>query len=168
MKLIDEPLFETEFQEKQPAGSDNVSLRDRIHQLLSEQKFCVLSTQGQSQPYGSLIAFAFTDNLKYLYFTTPVATRKFKLLKECHRIALLVDSRCQHLADMTQVEAVTITARARHVTSGELYKTGINMLKTRHPYLKQFLEAESTALFQAAAVRYFHVGRFQEVAQWIP
>ena len=168
MNCFDEPLLEPEFESHKSPTSQNSDLRDRIRHLVSQQSFCILCTQGQNQPYGSLIAYAFTDDLKQFFFTTPVATRKYKLLSECRQVALVIDSRCQHQDDLTQVDAVTITGRATQIQSGADYEQGINMLKNRHPYLASFLDSASTALFRIDVVRYFHVTRFQEVSQWIP
>ena len=166
--MLDEPIFDAEFDQKEINTSQNPDLADQIRQLVDQQSFCILCTQGESQPYGSLIAFAFTDDLKHFFFTTPKASRKFKLLSECQRVALVIDSRCQHLDDMTQVDAVTITGKAVQIQAGADYEKGIDMLKHRHPYLANFLESASTALFRIDVVRYFHVTRFQEVSQWIP
>lgn len=166
--MLDEPIFDAEFDQKEINTSQNPNLADQIRQLVDQQSFCILCTQGESQPYGSLIAFAFTDDLKHIFFTTPKATRKYKLLTECQRVALVIDSRCQHLDDMTQVDAVTITGKATQIRSGADYELGISLLKNRHPYLVGFLDSASTALFRIDVVRYFHVTRFQEVSQWIP
>ena len=166
--MLDEPIFDTEFDQKQIKISQNPNLADQIRRLVNQQSFCILCTQGESQPYGSLIAYTFSDDLKHFFFTTPKATRKFKLLSECQRVALVIDSRCQHLDDMTQVDAVTITGKAVQIQAGTDYEKGIDMLKNRHPYLADFLESTSTALFRIDVVRYFHVTRFQEVSQWIP
>ncbi len=168
MNTIDEPIFEAEFDQKEIKISQNPDLADQIFRLVNQQSFCILCTQGESQPYGSLIAYAFTDDLKHFFFTTPKATRKFKLLSECQRVALVIDSRCQHLEDMTQVDAVTITGKAMQVHAGINYESGVEMLKIRHPYLANFLDSETTALLRIDVVRYFHVTRFQEVSQWIP
>ncbi|UCE18273.1 MAG: pyridoxamine 5'-phosphate oxidase family protein [Gemmatimonadota bacterium] len=168
MNSIDEPIFGPEFGHGGFETSEEPDVEHSIRDLLAHQSFCVLCTQGQSQPYGSLIAFAFTDNLKTFFFTTPLATRKFKLLSECNRIALVIDSRCQHPDDMTKVGAVTVTGKAERLQSGEEFEQGIALLKSRHPYLAHFLESDSTALFKVDVVRYFHVTRFQEVSQWIP
>ena len=166
--MLDEPIFDAEFDQKEINTSQNPDLADQIRQLLDHQSFCILCTQGESQPYGSLIAYAFTDDLKHLFFTTPKATRKYKLLTECQRVALVIDSRCQHQDDMTQVDAVTITGKAVQIQAGADYEKGIDMLKHRHPYLANFLKSASAALFRIDVVRYFHVTRFQEVSQWIP
>jgi hypothetical protein len=42
------------------------------------------------------------------------------------------------------------------------------LLLTRHPYLRGFVEAPSTAIFRVQALRFLHVTRFQEVRQWVP
>ncbi|UCE05036.1 MAG: pyridoxamine 5'-phosphate oxidase family protein [bacterium] len=166
--MLDEPIFDFEFDQTAIKVSQNHNLVDQIRQLVDQQSFCILCTQGGSQPYGSLIAYAFTDDLKHFFFTTPKVTRKFKLLSECQRVALVIDSRCQHLDDMTQVDAVTITGKATQIQTGVDYEQGISLLKSRHPYLANFLKSASTALFRIDVVRYFHVTRFQEVSQWIP
>jgi uncharacterized protein YhbP (UPF0306 family) len=166
--MLDELVFDVEFDNAEISRTQNPDLEERIRTLVSQQSFCILCTQGGSQPYGSLIAYTFTDDLKHFFFTTPRATRKFKLLSECERVALVIDSRSQHQDDMTQVDAVTITGKTKQIQAGSDYEKGIGMLKNRHPYLAKFLEADSTALFRIDVVRYFHVTRFQEVSQWIP
>jgi nitroimidazol reductase NimA-like FMN-containing flavoprotein (pyridoxamine 5'-phosphate oxidase superfamily) len=166
--MLDEAVFNIEFDQKEITSSKNPDLAERIRNLVSQQSFCILCTQGLSQSYGSLIAYAFSDDLKHFYFATPKATRKYKLLNECPRVALVIDSRCQHKDDMTQVDAVTITGKASHLQSGTDYNLGISLLKDRHPYLAAFLESASTALFRIDVMRYFHVTRFQEVSQWMP
>jgi nitroimidazol reductase NimA-like FMN-containing flavoprotein (pyridoxamine 5'-phosphate oxidase superfamily) len=168
MKHIDEPILGAEFNRPPHAAAPNPGLASRIRRLVEGQPFCVLCTQGARQPYGSLIAYAFTDDLRSYFFATQVATRKFKLLSECQHVALLIDSRCQHPDDMTQVDAVTITGRATELEAGPERREAVGRLRDRHPYLAGFLEAASTAVFQVDVVRYLHVTRFQEVSQWIP
>ena len=168
MNNIDEPVFELEFEKNDIISSKDPELAQRIMQLVSGQPFAVLCTQGESQPYASLIAYAFTDDLKRFYFSTPVATRKYHLLIHCKRVALMIDNRCQHPDDMTRIEAITVTGRAEHIESGDAYQDGKDLLKMRHSYLRQFVDAESTALFKIEVVRYFHVTQFQGVSQWIP
>jgi len=89
-------------------------------------------------------------------------------LTECDYVALLVDNRGRFPDDMMQVSAVTVTGRASQVQSGADFERWAGLLTARHPYLKAFVQAPSTALFRVDAVRYLHVTRFQEVRQWIP
>jgi uncharacterized protein YhbP (UPF0306 family) len=140
----------------------------RIRRLLMEQGYAILCTQSQSQPYGSLIAFAASDDLKTIVFATPVTTRKYRLLTECEHVALVVDSRSIFPSDMMRIEAVTATGRARAVGTGTEFDCWAGLLIARHPHLAPFVRSQSSALVCVEVVRYLHVCRFQEVRQWVP
>ena len=143
-------------------------VREQIRALLEGQPFAVLCTQGGGQPYGSLIAYAAGDDLKAIAFATPVATRKYHLLCECPQVALVVDSRSQFPGAMMQVEAITATGRATQLSAGPEFDRWAGLLTARHPQLKPFVAAPSSALFRIDIVRYLYVTRFQEVRQWVP
>jgi len=143
-------------------------LKDKITRLVTSQPYAVLCTQGDGQPYGSLVAFAFSDDLGTAVFATPTATRKYRLLSECERVALLVDNRPDFTHDMMQVEAITVTGRARQVSSDRDIDRCAKLLLGRHPYLKHFVASDSSALFEINVTRFLHVTRFQEVNQWVP
>jgi nitroimidazol reductase NimA-like FMN-containing flavoprotein (pyridoxamine 5'-phosphate oxidase superfamily) len=141
---------------------------ESIQALVHHEPFAVLCTQAGGQPYGSLVGFAFSEDLKSFVFATPMATRKYRLLTECDHVALLVDNRGRFPDDMMKVSAVTVTGRASRVQPGADFERWAGLLTARHPYLKAFVRAPSTALFRVDVVRYLHVTRFQEVRQWIP
>jgi nitroimidazol reductase NimA-like FMN-containing flavoprotein (pyridoxamine 5'-phosphate oxidase superfamily) len=151
----------------QPA-EEGLSARERIRRLMAAQPYAVLCTQSGSQPYGSLVAFAASDDLGSIVFATPTATRKYRLLTECPNVAVLVDSRSGSPEDLMGLEAVTATGRARVVDAGPELDLLAGLLVTRHPHLRSFVEAPSSALVRIDVVRYFHVCRFQEVRQWVP
>ena len=73
----------------QDTADEECSTPERIRRLLTEQSYAVLCTQSQSQPYGSLVAFAASEDLKTLVFSTPVTTRKYRLLTECEHVCAL-------------------------------------------------------------------------------
>ena len=149
-------------------ADEECSTRERIRRLLTEQPYAVLCTQSQSQPYGSLVAFAASEDLKMLVFSTPVTTRKYRLLTECEHVSLLIDSRSASSEDMMRIEAVTATGHAQVVAPGTEFDRCAGLLTARHPHLAPFVRAESSALIRVEVVRYFHVCRFQEVRQWVP
>ncbi len=164
---MDEPLLNI-VQETGGEGAEP-ALPQRIRLLLEGQPYGVLCTQGGGQPYGSLVAFAFTEDLSTLFFGTPVTTRKYHLLSACEHVAMLVDSRTAHHAELTRVEAVTVTGRAAALLErGPEYELGLSRLLDRHAQLKGFFEAPTTALVRIAVIRYFHVSRFQDVSEWAP
>jgi len=168
MSNVDEPVFDSQ----RPAGDEGAgsrrSVRERIQRLAERQPYAVLCVQGDGQPYGALVAFAFTPDLRHAVFTTPTATRKYSMLTRSGRVALLIDNRPDRVGAFMDTEAVTITGTAHHVEGGEAFQRWAELLLGRHPYLKSFVHADSSALFRVDAVRFLHVMRFQEVSQWVP
>ena len=90
------------------------------------------------------------------------------MLCECESVALVVDSRSQFPENMMKVEAITATGRALQLDPGSEFDRWADLLARRHPQLRAFVYAPSSALFRVDVVRYLHVSRFQEVRQWIP
>ena len=165
MPIEDEPVL------GRTVGSDSTDagpLVDRIRLLVTSQPYGVLCTHGDGLAYGSLVAFAFTDDLRFAVFATPVATRKYRLLSEHQQVALVVDDRPQHQHEMMNVEALTATGRAEEIQDESMLESHSRLLLARHPQLKSFYAAQSSALFRMKIARFFHVSRFQEVNQWVP
>jgi len=166
--MQDEPLLGSEFGIPLGGEVSDQAVVECIRCLVEEQPFAVLCTQGRGQPYGSVVAFASNADMTSFVFATPRATRKFRLLSECDRVALVVDNRAKFPDDLMKVGAVTITGQAHLVEPGPSFAPWADLLTARHPYLKSFVDAPSTALFRIDAIRFLHVTRFQEVRQWIP
>jgi nitroimidazol reductase NimA-like FMN-containing flavoprotein (pyridoxamine 5'-phosphate oxidase superfamily) len=160
--------FGPEFDVPLSAPAQDPAVLTSIQALVHKERFAVLCTQAEGQPYGSLVAFAFSADLRSFVFATQMETRKYRLLSECDRVALLVDNRGRFPNDLMKVGAVTVTGRAKQVEPSADSEQWAELLTVRHPYLKSFVEAPSTALFRVDVVRYLHVTRFQEVRQWIP
>jgi nitroimidazol reductase NimA-like FMN-containing flavoprotein (pyridoxamine 5'-phosphate oxidase superfamily) len=166
--MQDEPVLGSEFDAPLANESPDRAVAESIHALVAGELFAVLCTQGEGQPYGSVVAFAFDDDWRSFLFATSRATRKFHLLSQCDRVALVVDNRGKFPGDLMKVEAVTITGKAQEIESGSKFDEWARLLTTRHPYLKSFVESPSTALLRIEAIRFLYVTRFQEVHQWIP
>jgi hypothetical protein len=164
----DEPIFRRSPRPGSRPKPENFDLPGRIRSLVTEQPFAVLCTQGEGQPYGSLVAFAFSERLDQVVFSTLVTTRKYRLLSACDHISLVIDNRPDHTQDMMQVEGLTLTGRAVEMDRGPEFDRWAALLLARHPYLDSFLAASSCALFRVDVVRGFHVTRFQEVREWRP
>jgi nitroimidazol reductase NimA-like FMN-containing flavoprotein (pyridoxamine 5'-phosphate oxidase superfamily) len=141
---------------------------DSIRSLANNQPFGMLCTQFDGQPYGSMIALAFTPDMKNAVFSTPRATRKYHNLTECHRVAIVVNDLDKHPDELMKVSAFTLTGQASEVTEEEDRTRWSDILLERHPELKSFVESPSTALFRVRITRFFHVSSFQEVTQWSP
>jgi nitroimidazol reductase NimA-like FMN-containing flavoprotein (pyridoxamine 5'-phosphate oxidase superfamily) len=168
MNHSDELLFKRGDIPESPAATANPAVRERIRQLTHEQPYAVLCVQGGGQPYGALVAFAFSEDMRHAVFVTPVATRKYRLLSECDHVALVVDNRPNRLDELMDIEAVTVTGRSQMIERGDEFEQWTGLLVARHPYLKSFVTAATCALFRVDVVRFLHVTRFQEASQWLP
>jgi nitroimidazol reductase NimA-like FMN-containing flavoprotein (pyridoxamine 5'-phosphate oxidase superfamily) len=165
----DEPELGPNIQAGPPSvDADDPFLPERIRQLVERERFAVLATQGEGQPYASLIAFALSEDLSAAVFATPKDTRKYRLLMKCDRVALLVDTRSQGATDMMKIEAFTATGTAACLQPGAERERWARLLVRRHPHLESFVASPDTALFRIDVDHYFHVGRFQEVRRWRP
>jgi len=162
-----EPLFDTDPNADSRGASDR-AVQALIRSLVNTQDFAVLCVQGGGQPYGALVAFAFSEDLRYAVFATPVTTRKYRLLIESDHVALVIDDRPDKAGELMEVQAVTATGRSRLIARGREFDRLAELLTSRHPYLRSFVRAETCALFRVDIVRFLHVERFQEVRQWVP
>jgi hypothetical protein len=143
-------------------------VRDQIRELLEGQPFGVLCTQGDGQPYGSVVAFAFDEGLCTLAFATPENTFKYRQLCACDRVALVIDDRAQFPDDARRASAMTTIGSAERVQPGADLAQWQARLAERHPDLAGFFRAESTALFCVRVESHKLVTRFQEVHVWEP
>jgi nitroimidazol reductase NimA-like FMN-containing flavoprotein (pyridoxamine 5'-phosphate oxidase superfamily) len=146
---------------------DNDSnLRQTLKDVLAAQRLCVLATQGQGQPYGSLVAFAQTDDLRQLVFATNRDTRKFSNLTAEPMVALVIDSRSNSDADLKNAVAVTALGPAREAAGSDRERlAGVYLAK--HPTLAEFIGSPDTAVC-AVAVEHYVVARFSQVTRLSP
>ena len=110
MNPVDEPALGPTHDRSEAPGE--ASLPERIRDLVEGEPYAVLATQGDQQPYGSVIALAVGADLAQAAFCTSRATRKYGLLERCDRVALVIDDRSKHGDDIRRVSAVTATGRA--------------------------------------------------------
>jgi heme iron utilization protein len=135
-----------------------------IRDLFRMQKLAVLSTHNAGQPYASLVAFAATEDLRHLYFATARTTRKYRNLSLDPRVAMLMDSRSNLDSDVHTAVAVTATGTAAEV-NGQERDQGAQRYLARHPYLQDFIGAETCAFVRVAVRTYYLVSRFQQVME---
>ena len=139
-------------------------LRKTLKDLFSSQRLGVLATYGQGQPYSSLVAFAATDDLKYLVFATTRATRKYANLSTESRVALLVDDRSNQDSDFHSAVAVTVLGNAEEVKQSERDRF-LRLYIAKHPYLEEFVNSPTCALLKVSVQKYYVARRFQNVME---
>jgi nitroimidazol reductase NimA-like FMN-containing flavoprotein (pyridoxamine 5'-phosphate oxidase superfamily) len=166
MSEIDEPVLGSSAPRLDSVTEQKVEAQ--IRRLVDSQDYAVLCTQAQEQPYGGLVAFAFSTNLAQAAFAMPQTTRKYHQLLSCPQISLVIDDRSIRGAELMEIEAVTATGRATRVEVGLEKEAWQERLSERHGHLRRFFGSASCALFLVDVVRFFHVVRFQEVSEWVP
>ena len=143
--------------------------KQQIKQILSEpftsQKLAVLGTHQGGQPYGSLVAFAATLDLRNLVFGTTRVTRKFANLQSDPRVFMVLDNRSNRVADFRKAVAATALGRAREVRGKEREQLA-KMYLAKHPHLKEFVTSPTCALVKIRVDVYYLVWRFQNVLEW--
>ena len=132
-----------------------------VRNLLASQRFAVLATQSEGQPYSNLVAFAEADNLRSLLFVTGRDTKKYSNTIASKRVAILVDNRTNQPSDLDKAVAVTALGTIEEVsTDYRGYLSAIYLSK--HPQLEGFLRKPSNALMRVAVTDYI-VASFESV-----
>jgi len=143
---------------------NKIELKNILTNLFKEQKLAVLSTQSKEGPYSSLVAFAATEDLKYILFATTRATRKYANMTDNASVSLLVDNRGNDDEDFYKAVAATATGKAIEVKDFE--KEGLlNIYLEKLPYLKEFVTSPTCALLKVTVETYYTVNRFQNVME---
>ena len=101
---------------------EEAQIREILLELFSSQKLGVLGTHQAGQPYGSLVAFAATPDLKSLVFATTRATRKFANLRSDPRVSMVLDNRSNRVADFRKAVAATALGQAKETKGKERKK----------------------------------------------
>lgn len=139
-------------------------LKETIKALLDSQRLAVLATQGEVRPYGSLVAFAATEDMKSILFATTRATRKYANLLKNRGVAMVIDSRTNQTADFADAAAVTVLGDVEEIADHEQQELA-NIYLDKHPYLREFVESPTTALLRLKVKTYIMVSRFQNVQE---
>lgn len=144
---------------------DPSQLAHRLKELFSSQSLAVLATHGEGQSYGSLVAFAVTDDLKRLLFATTRATRKYANLMKNPRVAMVMDSRSNKESDFHQAIAVTATGRVKEAVGSEKDRL-TRLYLSKHPHLVDFVSSPTCALVILEVETYYLVSQFQNVTEF--
>ena len=141
---------------------EEIKLETEVRNLLTSQKFAVLSTQELDHPYLNLVAFTETSDLRTILFATTRATRKYGNIASKSGVALLVDNRSNEVADIREAMAVTAIGTASEVSESLRDRLDRFYLE-KQPHMKEFLSSPSTALIMVDVESYILVSRFQNV-----
>jgi nitroimidazol reductase NimA-like FMN-containing flavoprotein (pyridoxamine 5'-phosphate oxidase superfamily) len=128
-----------------------------VRSLLASQRFAVIATESEGQPYSNLVAFAEADNLRSLLFVTSRDTRKYSNTIASKRVAVLVDNRTNQPSDLDRAVAVTALGTIEEVA--EDYRGHLSAIYlSKHPQLEGFLRNPTSALMRVAVSDYIVAG----------
>jgi nitroimidazol reductase NimA-like FMN-containing flavoprotein (pyridoxamine 5'-phosphate oxidase superfamily) len=144
----------------------SVSLPARLKRLDRTQRHAVLATSLNDRPHASLMAFALTPDGRGLLLATPKGTTKYRNIAKNSRVSLVIDNRENTSGDYLNAEALTIFGRAREVRQKQARTALAGVLARKHPALREFVDAPTTALILVRIERCLHIGRFQTVTLW--
>jgi nitroimidazol reductase NimA-like FMN-containing flavoprotein (pyridoxamine 5'-phosphate oxidase superfamily) len=138
-------------------------IEPRLRRLLEQRATGVLATQDGGQPYGSVMAFAVTPDLRELIFATGRATRKAANLDRDCRAAMVIDDRTGCSSDLYQAMAVTASGRVKTVVSSD--HRALRFLLAKHPSLSDLVSAPSCRVYRLLVATYYVVRAFREVTE---
>jgi len=139
-------------------------VKQRLAALLTAEKFGVLSTCGERQPYASLVAFASMEDLAHIVFVTPRPTRKYANLVANAKVALLIDNRSNRVSDLRRAMGATAVGTVSEVRKARNSRL-IRIYLDKHPQLADFVWSSTSAVLDLRVESYVVVERFQEVTR---
>jgi Pyridoxamine 5'-phosphate oxidase len=112
------------------------------------------------------VAFAATDDLRNLLFTTSRDTSKYRNIVAESQVAILVDNRPNKSSDFSKAIAVTAVGRAKEARGKERDRL-LGIYLTKHPQLKDFANVADNALVKVGIENY-EVATFHNVRIFKP
>ena len=143
------------------------NIQQVIRQMIDTQRYAVLATDDQGQPYTSLMAFAATVDLKQIILMTDRNTHKHANLKSNRRVAVLIDNRENSDADTGDAVAITVMGEAVLIAADSCAKF-LELYLARHPQLTEFARSPTCAVVSVNVSSYVVVREFQVVVEWRP
>jgi nitroimidazol reductase NimA-like FMN-containing flavoprotein (pyridoxamine 5'-phosphate oxidase superfamily) len=136
---------------------DTEEITELVGSLLASQRFAVIATESEGQPYSNLVAFAEADNLRSLLFVTGRDTRKYSNTLTSKRVTVLVDNRTNQPSDLERAIAITALGTIEEVAADCRGRLAAIYL-SKHPQLEEFLRRPSNALMRVAVTDYIVAG----------
>jgi prefoldin subunit 5 len=131
-----------------------------FRKLCTQQKFAVIATQCDIEPYTSLVAFSATKDFSCLIFATLRQTRKFTNIKKNPKISMLIDNRENLSSDVKNAIAITVIGTAYEIKTDT--QCFIDILLKKHPYLTEFIQNKNCALIGLSVENFLIARQFQQ------
>jgi uncharacterized pyridoxamine 5'-phosphate oxidase family protein len=127
--------------------------KELLRQIVGAQRFAVLATLSNQQPYSNLVAFAVSSDLRQIIFATNRHTQKYLNILSNDRVALLIDTRRNNPSDFIEALAITALGIAGKLTGDESHKL-VRSYLDRYPSLGEFLQRQDVAIMSVLVTDY--------------
>ena len=141
-----------------------LSLKEKLKTLFISQKLGVLATQQKKNPYTSLVAFAFSGDMKQIVFATHRETRKFANIISNPCVSFFIDNRSNRVIDFRKAIGVTVLGSVRQIHKNKNSKL-MKLYLNKHPHLDSFLDSQSCAFLCIDVKSFYVVEKFQNVTE---
>lgn len=138
-------------------------LYKKVIETIKVTRFAVLATEKNKEPYLSLVGFLLDEDLKNLYFYTPVSSRKYDNIISNPSVSLLIDSREKYASQTDMITAVTLTGIANAVKKPE--RNILEKYLSRYPELKNFTDSGLNVLIKVNIIKYIIVSNFSQISE---
>ena len=133
--------------------STSLKAKELLRRIVGTQRFAVLATLNNQQPYSNLVAFAVSDDLRHIIFATNRNTQKYRNILLNDRIALLIDNRSNSQSDFAEALAITALGIASELKGKRSVKL-VQSYLDRHQSLADFLKRHDTAVISVTVTDY--------------
>jgi len=130
-----------------------IQINEYIQQILSSNRFAVLATESQRQPYTSFIAITPINILSELVFATYWNTRKYDNLMHNNKVSVLFEYRNNKENSQPQITILTAYGKATEVVVADS-KSILQAHLQQHPEMNDFLKSADCAIFQIKVEAY--------------
>jgi len=135
-------------------------IKEKIDNLLENQRFAVIATQDKNSPYTNLVTFLASNDYKKIFFPTNKNTKKFENISSNSKISVLIDNRGNKAEDIKNAMALTAVGITTEIKDGNIIKSFIK----KHPYLLDFINSKDCVMMEIDIERYVLVDNFQNVS----
>ncbi|MDP3462078.1 MAG: pyridoxamine 5'-phosphate oxidase family protein [Bacteroidales bacterium] len=144
---------------------NSISISEYIQNVLQTSKLAVLATEGEGQPYASLIVITPVSDFKQMIFATYRNTRKFENLLNNGRVAVLIQGEESDMSFKQSDYALTAFGHAQQVCKAD-YEEALQKHLKRHPDQANYMLNADLALMLITIEKFQVVRGFDDVSWW--
>jgi len=145
--------------------SKQIPILEYVKEVIQANRFAVLATECDGQPYASLLAVTATNDYLKLIFATYRNTRKYANLIQNGKIAILFENRGTNKGEIQNITVLTALGQAEEINC-VIPDMDMKAHLLRHPELEKFLLSAECAVFRMKVNAYQIVKGIDDSNWW--